>query len=177
MWYPLKHVFGLDSDSESQVCERTSSQWHAPQVTIHTKWRRWNTLPVHMDGMAMNDHKINREKPSKKLSQDNLSLRRFSQKWVGEKRGKSTGGSKNPCLSCLSLAQCKPTFMIFPQWGRRVWKQRNEIWVFLNYFKYEIALEDISKENCGKKKTTMPFYKIVFFFPNWDCSSQLKWPY
>lgn len=101
-------------------------------------------------------------KDKKKLSQDNLSLRRFSQKWVREKRGKSTGGSKNPCLSCLSLAQCKPTFMIFPQWGRRVWKQRNEIWVFLNYFKYEITLEDISKENCGKKKQC-PFIKLSSF--------------
>lgn len=73
--------------------------------------------------------------------------------------GKSIGGSKNPCLNCLSLAHCKPTFTIFPQCGRR-----DEIWAFLNYLKYEIVLEEISKESKGNKP--MPFIKSSYFSQN-----------
>lgn len=72
--------------------------------------------------------------------------------------GKSIGGSKNPCLSSLLIAnQPSPYSLSLAE----VSENRDEIRAFLNYLKREIALEDISKENSGRQ--TMPFIKTSSF--------------
>lgn len=81
---------------------------------------------IHHQSTPLAWSQTSREKPSKNC----LEIISYLQLWEDflrnrqeSKRGNLLESAKS-LLSCLVLAQCKPTFIVFPQWDRRVWKQR-----------------------------------------------------
>lgn len=108
----------------------------------------------------MNDHKISREKPSKNIvSRWSLTEKIFLE--IGRRAKEEIYCGQQESLPQLAEFGLMQTNLHHIPPVRRVWKQRDEIWVFLNYLKREIALEDIYKESCGRK--TMPFIKLSSF--------------
>lgn len=153
----------MSSDQVSATCSRGGNSHSMKETKYTTSPRLWH------------DHKPAGKNQAKIVLRSSLtsSYEKIFLEIGRRAKGEIYWSQQNPCSAVWFWLNANQPSSYFPS-GTEESENRDEIWVFLNYWKCETALEDVSKESCGRKNNVL--YKTVFFTPNWDCNSQLDFP-